>query len=150
MSEVNTERVALWIQALRSGEYVQGLYKLETTDDTGAKKHCCLGVAIRVAMANGCEGITEIERDVDGRDYVKHTSFITEGTPTEGVSSELPPEVMNWYGLPDPYHGNPAVSPVVVSEYGTQSQFHAIGANDNQQWTFDMIADGLERAWLVG
>lgn len=41
----------LWINALRSGNYKQGKYRLRSVDN----KYCCLGVACEVAFQNGVQ-----------------------------------------------------------------------------------------------
>lgn len=94
-TEVNRGRIALWVEALRSGEYHQGRGELECLNIDGAAQHCCLGVATRVAMAGGapiradeCRGnSTRFRSDLEGADH----------TPTVG---HLPIAAAEWFGLP--------------------------------------------------
>lgn len=77
----NTERVQLWIDALRSGEYKQIKSQLGK-DGVG---YCCLGVACEVAIQNGLA----IERTVNSRGDIDFD---------EG-GCELTSTVMEWYGF---------------------------------------------------
>jgi len=43
------------VEALRSGEFQQGNGQLERTASDATPKHCCLGVACRVAMRDGLD-----------------------------------------------------------------------------------------------
>jgi len=58
----------LWVEALRSGEYEQGLYKMKSHG-----KYCCLGVLQEVALKDG----------------VKFE-------PERGPTCQLPSEVFDW------------------------------------------------------
>ena len=85
MSEVNTERVKLWINALRSGEYKQ----IKSQLGQEGMGYCCLGVACEVAIQNGLA----IERTVFP--IRGHIDF-------DGNGCELTPTVMEWYGFDSP------------------------------------------------
>ena len=54
---VNKERIKLWVDALRSGDYQQGFRAMSRIKTEGGDSfvNCCLGVACEVAMANGLE-----------------------------------------------------------------------------------------------
>jgi hypothetical protein len=41
--------VTRWLEALRSGQYMQGKEKLHTKDDSGTESYCCLGVACAIS-----------------------------------------------------------------------------------------------------
>lgn len=87
---INKERLALGIQALRSGQYPQGRDRLCTLGNGGKPVgYCCLGVLTEVAMANGLELLTEANgvRRCYGESW-----------------STLPMAVQDWYGfgVPDP------------------------------------------------
>jgi hypothetical protein len=73
--QVNKDRMRMWTRALKSGQYEQGKGFMRTSDN----KYCCLGVAIDLALANGC----------------KKT-----GAEDWGKTSRLPDAVAEWYGLP--------------------------------------------------
>ena len=111
---MNRERVQLWVDALRSGEYVQGAEYLR---DDG--KHCCLGVAMEVALKHGAQLPAHV-------------------FPSWGN------EVMNdwtaeWYGGLDN-------DPNLLLADGREAP--ASHCNDVLDLTFAEIADGIERTFL--
>lgn len=71
--EPNKDRLRLWVEALRSGRFQQGNGAMRNL--TG---HCCLGVAMEVAFANGVE------------------PYISDNW---GVTSTMPERVRDWYGI---------------------------------------------------
>jgi hypothetical protein len=55
------QRRALWVKALRSGDYTQGIERLQTDDGD----YCCLGVACKVyAKANNIKLAIDREEDL--------------------------------------------------------------------------------------
>jgi hypothetical protein len=119
---VNKERVRLWVEALESGNYEQTRAVLRATQygpdgmDTGRFAYCCLGVAIEVAKANGCQV------GADPFDY-------------GGVLNR---EVSDWYGffLPDPPVGYEELPNDRLPVFATR-------ANDSLHWDFAKIAAGI-------
>lgn len=87
---------AIWIDALRSGEYTQGAGGLTTIDPEDDKERdCCLGVLCKVAVANGLN--IDVEHDEDS-EVVRYDDSVA-----------YPPDsVVEWAGLPahDPYLGD--------------------------------------------
>ena len=117
-----------WVDALRSGKYVQGQYRLHPTDDT----FCCLGVACDLyAKENPTLG--------EWRDG----NFLT---PRDDSRSTLAPEVADWLGLKrDPR------APNIQNRNGTYVAYipGTVGANlvednDGLDKTFAEIADTIE------
>ena len=53
---MKTRLVNKWVDALRSGEYKQGKGQLKTSEEDGATKHCCLGVAKEVFNLEEADG----------------------------------------------------------------------------------------------
>jgi hypothetical protein len=53
MRKLDPEKKALWVAALRSGEYEQGKNHLAVRQADGTFAFCCLGVACEVAIKNG-------------------------------------------------------------------------------------------------
>lgn len=133
---VNKERVQLLVDALRSGDFKQGLNMLRTNDDT----YCCLGVACEVARLNGL-----------GIDWVsQETSCDCEDCSANrwkfnGSGEALGEDVANWYGFEDDgyFVNDPQLGP---DEQGRT--LTAIRANDDYGWNFDQIADALEKKYL--
>lgn len=70
----NKDRLRMWARALKSGQYQQGKGYMRTNDG----KYCCLGVAMDLALANGCP---------------------VTGMENWGKSAHLPESVVAWYGL---------------------------------------------------
>src|SRR2546423_13169889 len=111
---INKENMRLWVAALRSGEYKQGTGTLERTVD-GETRHCCLGVACRVAMNNGLK-FNIIER----RPSVINSS--TSDTFFDGEVGVLPEPVRKWLGLDS---SNP-----IIAEVNSNYIVSATFAND--------------------
>lgn len=119
----NKVNIQKWVDALRSGEYVQGRNSL-LKDNT----YCCLGVACEVYLRGNPGGIS-FEVDEDGRGHY------------DNYSGFLPPKVMEWLGVDDD-------SPEVTDQFANTSRRSAIYINDNLRWDFNQIADGLEGLYL--
>jgi hypothetical protein len=91
---MNPERKALWLEALRSGEYTQGKSQLKREVAPDAANHCCLGVACELYKRETGEGAwvrsgEELEFEISRDDY---------------SWSSLPGAVAEWFGLDrDPY-----------------------------------------------
>lgn len=113
---MNPEAKALWLTALRSGEYQQGTGRLHSRAE-GGDQYCCLGVLCDVAVRNGL--------DVK----VGECAFGS-GVMYDGASSWLPGSVSNWAGLTS---GNPMVTGFTLADW-----------NDRQAKDFAFIADLVE------
>jgi len=118
---VNKDRLRLAVEALRSGRFVQGTGALERDG-----RNCCLGVLCRVAMENGLDIQAAEKPDGD-------MAF-----GERGDTAYLPPEVYTWYGLD--------VHNMLLSTDGNPQE-SATYLNDTWRWTFEMIADAMERTW---
>ena len=124
-TSMNPEAKALWLTALRSGDYRQErgqLTTLRTTDDGKVEAaHCCLGVLCEVARLAGVElTVTEpfhAERVYDGEDNYP------------------PSSVLSWAGLTT---NNPIVR--LTSGSGITLSM----ANDEVGLSFTEIADLVE------
>lgn len=113
---MNPQVKARWIEALRSGNYSQGLSCLRRLDDT----YCCLGVLCDLYL-----------KEV-GRPWEENLSFGEDFKPEKRYTclkqrAFLSPEVRAWSGL-------------TYSEEGRLSHL-----NDLDQLPFPQIADYLER-----
>lgn len=81
--EVVKERVKLWVEALRSGNFRQGRGYMRIEHEYSSASYCCLGVAMEVAYANGCP---------------------RNAYANWGKTSLMPEEVRDWYGgFPNTY-----------------------------------------------
>lgn len=86
----------MWVEALRSGEFEQGVGKLKDGDG----KYCCLGVACEVAIRNGLYLTVE--------DF-PNSSGGAACTKFDGQADELPLNAFLWFGLPD---ASPSIRPI--------------------------------------
>jgi hypothetical protein len=86
--DMNKRIKALWIDALRSGEYEQGTDFLRRKDDT----YCCLGVLCDLAIENGVD--VEWAGVWTGVAYV-----VSDNTSGLQAKASLPSAVANWAGL---------------------------------------------------
>jgi hypothetical protein len=129
---VNKENMRKFIAALRSGNYLQGYGKLEYSDVKDVVRNCCLGVACRVAMANGME--LETTANVDGLVYSRG-SVIGRLPVSFGLDKNaLPYVVAEWLGIhqTDPPLGNQSATQI----------------NDSRDYDFNAIADMFEEQYL--
>lgn len=128
----NENNIRLWVDGLRSGEYEQGQMRLTKVDPFGKQFDCCMGVACKVAVNEGVEVEVVVE---DGVVVIY-----------DGEEEFLPYSVRNWLGFND---HNPVLDPNPDSnESAPDGLLHAAEANDDKSWTFEQIADALERVYL--
>ncbi len=117
---MNSQVKQQWTTALRSGEYTQGRWNLQTEQG-----FCCLGVLCDVyAKETGTEWEVSITDDDEPLTYY---SF-------EGRSTNLPESVVKWAGLD---HESPFV------KYASGETNELAGLND-QGYTFEEIAQLIE------
>ena len=119
MSEVKEikERRQKWIDALRSGDYQQTTYCLESNK---SKSFCCLGVACKVAESFG---------------VVPASDIYNERGKLEG--KYWPKVVREWFGF-DKREG-------VLSTLEGQEYNDLVELNDKGKLSFDAIADLLQK-----
>jgi hypothetical protein len=125
------ESVQKWVKALRSGEYKQGDKRLcKVGKDGEPNSYCCLGVACELFEEEFPDKLNRVEHNINGI-VVYHKYIIGE----EEWSVSLPPVVQEWLGLKD--------------EYGTYKKedafFSLMRYNDETKYTFDQIADLIEK-----
>ena len=131
IQRMKPEIKALWVDALRSGEYQQGQNKLHVWDEEGTEFFCCLGVLCDLAVNNGVK-VTVVDIDDDGMYcYENEVEF-------------LPQEVMEWSGVWSKdgeyeFEGNP-------DAFGKNLRGKLTNMNDAGVPFFD-IADEIEK-WL--
>lgn len=135
MTTPNKERIRLFVEALRSGDYQQGNHVLGFPADYGTKKFCCLGVATEVAVVEGCKltrelGIANsrsayIYRDPQGQE--------PEDSATRGIY--LHPRVQEFYGFD-------TCNPLLNAG-------RAADLNDVNLWDFSQIAQAFEDTFLT-
>lgn len=118
MTTPNRENIAKWVEALRSGDYTQGIGALASFEGESVQ-YCCLGVASEIS------GVCQIKKDAmsDGRGVLAY----------DGSRSFLPMSVQEWLGVdgdaPDVRAG-------------------ALSAINDDGASFAEIADLIEAEWL--
>ena len=128
----NKENLRKWIDALRSGKYVQARNVLHRQTSEG-ESFCCLGVACKVALDNGLKLSVSLERDERGI-AVRY----------DDTAATLPPAVAGWLGIDS--DGDVRFRPTDPDRMGDKEDpVSAIGANDSCGWDFARIADKLEQ-----
>lgn len=139
---VNKERIQLWVDALRSGEYRQATGALQAIPKGWAigedeKGYCCLGVACEVALRTDPDSLHPDLWPAESQSLVDYW----------GNLAHLPPEVVDWYGLPSPDPMLPYLKPTDDDEMASMS---AAELNDDYDFDFSEIADAIELQFLKG
>jgi hypothetical protein len=117
-----------WVNALRSGDYVQGTHCL--LSESGS--YCCLGVLCDLYMKESNEEMVwEATEDSNG-DKMKVGSFL-------GYTTILPEPIMEWAGLIDQ---SPSV--IYVDMDGDRGYFMLSNLNDDYEASFHDIAELIE------
>lgn len=123
MQKMNPEVKAVWLQGLRSGDYIQGTTRLHFTDG----KFCCLGVLSDLAEAAGIVSRKRAKYNFAGarldQPYYEY----------DGSTALLPVAVQSWAGLDDA----PLVTHLGLTKGLTE-------LNDEKELSFDEIADLIE------
>lgn len=113
---MNTDIKARWIEALRSGEYAQGMHVLRSPGDA----YCCLGVLCDIAVKDGKGEWYDLAPDEGG----EHWNFRDEA---DGFSSTgLTRKIKDWSGI------------------GFLDQDTLVHMNDGQGRSFKEIAQYIE------
>lgn len=125
---MNQDRLKLWLDALRSGEYKQSTRYLGTGDG-----YCCLGVLCEVAIKSGAPV---------KREQTAHGGVIR----YDGLPAYPPTSVMIW--LEHPTGEEVRVSHKTAT--GSLANEVAVAElNDSWRWNFNEIADALEATYGV-
>lgn len=129
--KMKPEIKALWLEALRSGEYDQTKGWLAVPKDDGAVGYCCLGVLCDIAVKQGVE--VPVTKSISGKAL---------GYGADANNMSLPREVMDWAGLPN----DPVVAtPDGISEAHTSTTITLAELNDeHSDFTFPVLADLIE------
>jgi hypothetical protein len=115
---MNPEKKALWVAALRSGDFRQAQRKLAVKSNPETlMAHCCLGVLCELAVA---EGVTEARNVPYGDGIIREFG---KDDLRSWSQAQLPQEVAEWAGfvstnensaldpnlfeIPDPIEGGP-------------------------------------------
>jgi hypothetical protein len=143
--KMNPEPKRLWVEALRSGTFVQARNDFTDNGLEGKSTHCCLAVLTDIAVQQGVPGVRKVQ--TDGHDDYEYAVESGSGerllTGAEVAAAEardalmwyshdgdLPPQVVEWAGLTS---SNPAIG-----------EASAIERNDGRRESFAMIATAIE------
>ena len=138
---MNPEIKALWLDALRSGEYKQGKAYLKKEDRKGGHQYCCLGVLCDVVAKELPDQVKEsIAPFGDGTSGGEYKYW-------NGEMSVLPQSVAEIVGMgsSDGYF-HPPVEIFHIDEDEMDSDFIStlVDLNDTYQRSFEEIADVIE------
>ena len=117
-----SNNLAAWIDALRSGDYLQTQHYMSTINSLDDHRYCCLGVACDISSLGG---------------WIKETQ-----DPEDKLSK-------GWerlsYSIPNTYPKYSSFSPAVARYFGIHSDMegYLIHLNDNKKYSFSKIADVL-------
>jgi hypothetical protein len=117
---MNSEVKKLWLDALRSGEYVQAYGRLKAD-----KGFCPLGVLCDIAIKNK---IGELKWDCGS---IASGDTISTTRSCKRIMGTLPEEVQKWSGIDS-----------VGTFPGKNS--NVVKANDSYKYTFEQLADMIE------
>ena len=119
--EEQKEHRKMWVEALKSGEYKQGMGAL-CRERNGTFEYCCLGVACEISGPGKF-----VPRDYSQLGVYKFV--IKDGQSQDGA---LPKVVQDWLGLSDRYGSYWGISPSPLS------------TNNDRGTLFTSIADIIE------
>lgn len=128
---VNKVNIRRWIEDLRTTDAPQ--VKGRLSNGVG---YCCLGRACEVARQDGIVTVTETG---DGMFYVSTSD------PGDRSTGTLPGAVAEWLGIDEYDQADPDLA---ESDDDTEDMITATLANDHLKWSFERIADALERRYL--
>lgn len=126
---MNPEIKALWLKALRSGEYQQTACSLKGLNADNKIGYCCLGVLTDLAVKAGIG-----EWNEDGKAVPTHRFIAPD---SEFHAALLADEVRDWSGMPSADGTFPRHS----AEW--TEHINLAGMNDGGR-TFEEIADAIE------
>lgn len=129
INKMNPTVKALWVDALRSGEYRQGKGQLHN-GTTG--EYCCLGVLCSLYIQHTGKG-----------DWVHPDNSLTVFKSREGMNECFPPEEVQYWA--DLYCNDPRIMPSTDprnDSFGTPAAVSHV--NDRLGLTFAEIADLIE------
>lgn len=130
---MNNRVKALWIDALKGGEYAQAKGYLKRIDTlTGEASYCCLGVLCDLAIKDGVE-VEYVERETSIRCGVY-----------DSYPSWLPRSVQDWAGLTSDTGKFDGYISYVGDDGKEEVADTLMALNDGAEYNFSEIADVIE------
>lgn len=148
---INEKNMDLFLAALRSGEYYQGIGRLSKFEEVleagewvGKQQYCCLGVGCEVGYLNDAP-ITKTQWEADN-DYTVYNS--------ERLLAPL--ELLDWLGIPDKNRSNEGMANEYNIKFyepspwqpGREHYVTASELNDDLGASFADVADVFENEFL--
>lgn len=149
-TRMNPEVKTRWLEALRSGEYVQGREVLHLAADVAGpeQRFCCLGILCDLAYR---EGVVTRRLEPEGTHYRYGQECQTGGQGcgcSGGSTTTLPPEVVRWAGLEAAIRvgneGNPTVADIELTVWNDGEQDIFDEDNNRSSTDFARIAELIE------
>lgn len=143
MSKMNPEIKALWVAALKSGEYKQahGYLKVKASSEEAAG-YCCLGVLCELAAKAGLDiktGEKVVDCGVSGCNTCEDNGRVT--YKFDNQESYPPLSVMKWARLP---YQNPRVIYGESPSADSAGEVSLASLNDVDKFDFNQIADIID------
>jgi len=132
-----------WLNALRSGEYLQGKDSLQPAPNS----FCCLGVLCDIAIKEGAVNNGQWIESDEGNGLKFASGMLSDEADfyaqhyQEEEDGELPRTVRRWAEIDS---CNPQVL-VTINEEGHQKQLSLAELNDTWNYDFRKIADLIEK-----
>ena len=130
---MNSDVKTLWLAALRSGEYEQGRAALRDRDD----KFCCLGVLCELAAKAGV--IPPARYDEEWKLHEYGTDMLDMGEDEKSMHV-LPVAVQDWADIK-----STGGFLEYDSELGDWPDTNLAHFNDSEHYTFEQLADVIEK-----
>ena len=139
-TKMNPEAKALWLAALRSGDFHQAIGTLHERhtntygDGVVRDQFCCLGVLCKLAVDAGVEVLVTENVTHENKSEIAY----------DGRCDTLPDSVIDWAGLDsaDPDANFRKEYDSVDMEYTETDSLSSL--NDDYSWTFAQIADAID------
>lgn len=133
---MNQEVKAKWLEALRSGNYVQGREELRPRHYSGGYAYCCLGVLCDVYQKETGKGEW---REIGCGSWDSSFDATEEGAPVTDKSwSSLPQAVVKWAG----FYTN---DPTVPNPKGNGKDRITLANLNDAGTSFEELAEIIER-----
>ncbi|UBF29935.1 hypothetical protein K9N68_37630 (plasmid) [Kovacikia minuta CCNUW1] len=135
--KIDPSKKAIWVEALREGQYTQGqgYLRMEDTDEgEGCFCYCCLGVGLDL---------------MDSSKWKKESHIYSYPSHFRNFNGYPPPEFFDWLGVPDNRDFNDGF--YVENENGmnhaqlADEWWRVLASMNDKGYTFEEIADWIEQ-----
>jgi hypothetical protein len=158
----NQQVMKAWVKALRSGEYKQttGALRRSSSTETMPEGYCCLGVLCDIAIKQPELSDAKLPTlaweapRLDGSGLADYLTWPRMADPTDlHHESAMPPHnIAMWAGLDDGNDWGVAADiagpDLDETNYGSDGRVSLAALNDSEGWTFEQIADAIEKEYI--